>query len=401
MANETHLTVSQFTEQMRYAMAELFGEVTIQGEVSDLTRAASGHVYFSLKDSAARLSAVIWRSAAQRIKFRLEEGQEVICKGGVDVYGPRGVYQLNVRTIVPVGVGELQLAFEQLRKKLTAEGLFAPERKRPLPTLPRRIAVVTSPQGAAVRDFLEVLCRRFRNVDITIVPTIVQGPTAGRSIAKSIQLTNRVQPNFDLIVICRGGGSMEDLWAFNEEVVVRAIASSSIPTITGIGHETDVTLSDLAADVRALTPSEAAERILPVQADLIATLDDQRRRMMQVLSHRYRSAKQHLDSLAERPCLRAPIEPLNRFRQRLDELHIRMKQNMQHTFHLRQRDLQKLAAGLEAMSPLGILARGYSLTTTHDGNVIRSADDVKIGDRISTKVPDGTIESEVVEAKRT
>jgi exodeoxyribonuclease VII large subunit len=285
---ESSLSVSQLTEQIKSTLGMNFSGVSVRGEISDLTRASSGHCYFSLKDDNAKLSAVVWRSTAQRLKFKLEEGVEVICRGGIDVYPPRGSYQLTVNQIVPVGVGPLQLAFQQLHRKLSAEGLFDPQHKQPLPRFPRRILLVTSPQGAAVRDFLQVLSHRWRLSEVLLIPVRVQGDGSGREIAQAITQGNRLQPRPDVIALVRGGGSAEDLWSFNEEVVVRAIFASKIPVVSGVGHEVDVTLADLVADVRALTPTDAAEKVVPKQSDLLAWLRETEQRLGSSLASRWR-----------------------------------------------------------------------------------------------------------------
>lgn len=257
------LSVSELTEQLKELLEVAFPIVWVSGEISNFSRPQSGHCYFTLKDDRAQIRAVLWRGDASRVKFDLHDGLEVICQGGLDLYAPRGAYQLVIRQLQPKGMGALELALRRLREKLAAEGLFDPARKRPLPRFPRRIAIVTSPTGAAVRDFLEVLGRRWRGVDVLVVPARVQGDGAAQEVAQAIARVNRLAAPVDTLVVARGGGSLEDLWTFNEEVVVRAIHASRIPVISAVGHEIDVTLSDLVADVRALTPSEAAELIAP------------------------------------------------------------------------------------------------------------------------------------------
>ena len=262
------LTVSQLTARIKDLLEGAFPSVWVAGEVSNFSRPQSGHCYFTLKDDQSQIRAVMWRGTATKVKFDFADGLEVICRGHLDVYGPRGSYQLVVDELQPKGVGALELALRKLREKLAAEGLFEPARKRPLPVFPRRLAFVTSPTGAAVRDFLEVLRRRWRGVDVLIIPARVQGDGAAAEIVAGIRAANRLVPRPDVLVVGRGGGSLEDLWAFNEEPVVRAIAASKIPTVSAVGHEIDVTLSDLVADVRALTPSEAAERVVPAEDEM-------------------------------------------------------------------------------------------------------------------------------------
>ena len=273
------LSVSELTGSIKALLEGEFPSVWVSGEISNFSRPGSGHCYLTLKDDAAQIRAVLWRSAASRVRFDLHDGLEVLCQGSLDVYAPRGSYQLVIEQIEPRGVGALEQALRKLRERLAAEGLFAAERKRPLPRFPRRIAFVTSPTGAAVRDFLEVIRRRWHGVHVLVVPVRVQGDGAAEEIAAGVALVNRLAVEVDVLVVGRGGGSLEDLWAFNEEVVVRAIHASRIPVVSAVGHEIDVTLSDLVADVRALTPSEAAERIVPAAEEVRAYLARQGERL--------------------------------------------------------------------------------------------------------------------------
>lgn len=390
------LTVSQLTAMVRQSLAEQFGDVTVVGEVTDLTRAASGHCYLSLKDPAARISAVIWRSTAERLKFRLEEGQQVVCRGGVEVYGPRGVYQLVIRSLQPVGVGPLELAFQQLYQRLKKEGLFESSRKRALPSHPERIAVVTSPQGAAIRDFLEVMARRWPAAQLTLVPTRVQGAGAAEEIAAAIALANRVRPAFDILVVCRGGGSLEDLWAFNEEPVCRAVYRSAVPVVSGVGHEVDVTLCDLTADLRALTPSEAAERIVPDRQELLQFVRDCRSRIASGLRQRLRNAQQTVDLLASRPVLTRPVDALLRQRTRVMELALRLPRPVERRLESARHQALQSSARLEALSPLSILNRGYSISMSPQGRVLRSVAEAAVGETVLTRLTDGSLTSQVV-----
>ena len=273
------LSVGELTLRVKNLLESEFAEVWVAGEIADLARPRSGHCYLTLKDEQAQLPAVIWRSTAARLRFDLYDGLEVLCHGSLTVYPPHGRYQLVIQEIHPKGIGALELALRQLHARLAAEGLFAPERKRPLPRFARRIAVVTSPTGAALRDFLEVLRRRWRGADVLVIPVRVQGEGTAEEIAAAIGLANRFAEPVDCLVVTRGGGSLEDLWAFNEEIVVRAIHASRVPVVSAIGHEIDVTLSDLVADVRALTPSEAAELVGPAAEQVTALLEQYRDRM--------------------------------------------------------------------------------------------------------------------------
>ncbi len=257
------VSVSELTGHIKAILEGTFPSIWVAGEISDLSRPRSGHLYFTLKDDHAQIRGVIWRTAAARMKHDMKEGQAVLCFGDLEVYGVRGTYQLVIRRVQPQGLGALQLAFQQLQAKLYAEGLFAAERKKPLPRFPNRIGLLTSPNGAAVRDFLEAAANRWKGVEIIVIPALVQGQGAAQSIVSGIKAAHKIQPKLDVLVISRGGGSLEDLWCFNEEPVVRAVAASKLPTVSAVGHEIDVTLCDMAADVRALTPTDAATRVLP------------------------------------------------------------------------------------------------------------------------------------------
>lgn len=393
-SGESAWTVSQLTEQIKTTLGSEFSGISVRGEISDLTRASSGHCYFSLKDEQAKLSAVIWRSTAQRLKFKLEEGVEVICRGSIDVYPPRGSYQLTVNQVMPVGVGPLQLAFQQLHRKLTAEGLFDVRHKQPLPRFPKRLLLVTSPQGAAVRDFLQVLSHRWRLCEVLLIPVRVQGDGAGREIARAIELGNRLSPQPDVLAVVRGGGSAEDLWSFNEEVVVRAIFASRIPVVSGVGHEVDVTLADLVADVRALTPTDAAEKVVPKQSDLLAWLRDTEQRLGASLAGRWRVARQQVDSLANRPVLARPVELVQQLSQRLDDLQLRLQGPIERRLERARAQCDQLAGKLESLSPLGVLQRGYSLTLCRD-KVVSNAADVEPGAMLETRLAAGRIYSRV------
>ena len=253
------LTVSQLNEQIKDTLQDQFSHIRVVGEVSDVKRPPSGHIYLTLKDRDARIRAVIWRGTAQRFNFEFPDGQEVLCRGDIDVYPPRGDYQLIIRQMEPVGAGALQLQLRRLQQQLSSEGLFDAERKSRLPPFPRRIAFVTSPSGAAIRDFLEVAQRRWKGIHVLVIPSRVQGQGAAQELVAGISLAQQLSPRPDVLVVGRGGGSQEDLWCFNDELVVRAIAACQIPVVSAVGHEIDVTLSDLVADLRALTPTAAAE----------------------------------------------------------------------------------------------------------------------------------------------
>jgi exodeoxyribonuclease VII large subunit len=338
----------------------------------------------------------MWRGTAARTKFDLTDGLEVICRGHIDVYAPRGSYQLVVDEVQPKGVGALELALRKLREKLAAEGLFDPARKRRLPAFPRRVAFVTSPTGAAVRDFLEVLRRRWRGVDVLIIPARVQGDGAAAEIVAGIRAANRLRPPPDVLVVGRGGGSLEDLWAFNEEPVVRAIAASKIPTVSAVGHEIDVTLSDLAADVRALTPSEAAERVVPAADELIARLVGYRERLRAAASRHLTLARSRLDALSTQRPFRRPFDFVHDRSRRLDELAMRAGGAIRRLLHDRQRRFAGLAGQLQSLSPLAVLERGYTITQdANSGEVVRTAAQLRTGQSIVTRLATGSATSTI------
>ncbi len=390
------LTVSQLTELIQQLLEATFDRVWVVGEISNFERAQSGHCYLTLKDEQAQLRAVIWRSTAVKLRFEPEDGMEVVCAGYINVYPPRGSYQLIIEHIEPRGVGTLQLAFQKLHQKLAREGLFDPQRKRPLPLLPRMIAVVTSPAGAAVRDFLQVLAKRRFGADILIVPTRVQGEGAAEEIAGAIRTVNSLAAPVDCLVVTRGGGSLEDLWAFNEEVVVRAIVASRIPVISAVGHEVDVTLSDLAADVRAFTPSHAAQLVSQHSEELTAELRQAGRRLRAALAAIASRSRSRLEAVARHPVFRRPFQRINELARRLDELDVRAATAARRQLQLLRQRIDDMAGRLDALSPLAVLGRGYSLTRrVSDGQVVRDASQLSLGEAISTRFARGQATSRV------
>ncbi|MCO6043519.1 exodeoxyribonuclease VII large subunit [Aeoliella sp. ICT_H6.2] len=395
-SDQAPLSVAQLTGRLKGLVEESFPDVWVAGEVSNFSRPQSGHCYFTLKDDQAQIRAVMWRGSASRLDFKLTDGLELVCHGRLDVYAPRGSYQLVVDRAHPQGVGALELALRQLREKLAREGLFDPERKQPLPKFPRRIGFVTSPTGAAIRDFLEVLRRRWAGVDVLVIPVRVQGDGAADEIAAGIKAAARIEPALDVLVVGRGGGSLEDLWAFNEEPVVRAVAACPIPTVSAVGHEIDVSLSDLAADVRALTPSEAAERVVPAADEMagqIARLGD---RLHGTVRRMIQFAAQRVESLAARRVLAHPHASIEDRARRVDELDARGQRAMRNLLGERNHRVAALAGKLESLSPLGVLGRGYSVTQdARTGQVIRAATELKVGQELRTRLAEGDVVSEV------
>jgi exodeoxyribonuclease VII large subunit len=393
------LTVSQLTAQLKDLVEIRFSSVWVAGEISNFSRPQSGHCYFTLKDDTAQLRSVVWRGTSTKLKFDLHDGLEIVCRGHLDVYPPRGSYQLVVDELQPRGIGALELALRKLRERLAAEGLFDSDRKRPLPPFPRRIGFVTSPTGAAIRDFLEVLNRRWRGVEVLIFPARVQGDGAAEEIAAGIRNANRVRPPLDVLVVGRGGGSLEDLWAFNEEAVVRAIAASRVPTVSAVGHEIDVTLADLAADVRALTPSEAAERVVPSAEDLLETVGTLGLRLRRSLTLLVERQRQRLESLLSRPALARPLDDLRNRSRQVDDLAQRLQAAVKNQVSRQEARLATVSGKLDSLSPLGVLGRGYSLTQDRKtGRILSDANQTKPGQQLVTRLAVGSVISTVEES---
>ncbi len=366
-------SVSELTERIKHRLETDFFEAALHGEVSNVTRPRSGHVYFTLRDDSASIRAVLWKNDARRVAFELTDGLSVRSLGRITVYPPRGEYQIVVRQIEPEGIGTLELIFRQRYQRLLQEGLFEPSRKRSLPRYPRCIVIVTSPTGAAVRDLIQVINRRWRCARILIASARVQGVGADREVVAALELANQID-GADVIVVARGGGSQEDLWTFNEEIVVRAIAASRLPVVSAVGHEIDVTLADLVADKRALTPSEAGEFCVPDAREILL----------------------HLDRLGERLRV-ASLTELRAARTRIDQLAQRIGQAFKQDLLARRQYLVQLAVNLEALSPLGVLGRGYSMTFQADGKtLLRDTREVKTGDLIHTRLASGLLSSRVL-----
>lgn len=389
------LTVAQLTAQIKNSLEGEFPNVWVAGEISNFSRPQSGHTYFTLKDDQAQIRAVMWRSAAGRLKFDLADGLDVVCHGHLDVYAPRGSYQLVVDELQPKGVGALELALRKLKEKLAAEGLFDAARKRKLPLFPRRIAFVTSPTGAAIHDFLQVLKRRWRGADVLVIPVRVQGEGAAQEIAAGIRQANRLMPRPDVLVVGRGGGSLEDLWSFNEEPVVRALAASKIPTVSAVGHEIDVTLSDLAADVRALTPSEAAERVVPAAEEIAARMRAYQQRLRHAAHRRVMILRARFEGVAAQRLFRRPFDLVHDRSRRLDELSLHGNSAMRRMVRELEGRMATIAGKMESLSPLAVLARGYTITQDASGRVVRTSTALNVGERIVTRFAEGSASSKI------
>jgi exodeoxyribonuclease VII large subunit len=432
-------TVSELTAKIRDLLAKNFTDILVQGEISNCREAQSGHIYFTLKDDRAQVRCVFFKQQQRGIKFRPEDGLQMTVRGSLSVYETRGEYQIYVENLEPIGLGALQLAFEQLKKRLEAEGLFDPARKKPLPMLPNHIGIITSPRGAAVRDVVRILTRRFPNVHLTVYPVRVQGEGSAEEIVNALKFFN-AKKLVDVLILTRGGGSMEDLWAFNEEIVARAIFASEIPVISGVGHETDFTIADFVANVRASTPSAAAELVVQTRREFDKHIADLRETLAGLIRYRLLEFSRRVHELSARRGFRRPLDLLRQQRQRADEmtsrlalgLRARLEQSRKRftaaqlriasfdfrmkiaAFRLRlekrtaelgvrierllrkKRDrLEKLTLQLQERSPLRVLERGYAIATDAAGNLLRSTENVALGDTVAIQLHRGRLTTEV------
>jgi exodeoxyribonuclease VII large subunit len=389
------LSVTELTRHVKGLLEDGFPQVWVAGEISNLSRPSSGHLYLTLKDAEAQLRAVIWRSAASRIRFEAREGMQVIARGRLTVYLARGDYQLQIEELQPKGIGAAELALRQLKDKLQKLGYFAPQRKKPLPRFPRKVALVTSPSGAAVRDMLEVLTRRWPALEIYVCPVRVQGDGAAEEVAQTVRLINRLGLA-EVLIVGRGGGSTEDLWAFNTECVAQALFESRIPVVSAVGHEIDLTIADLVADCRALTPSEAAERVVPDRCELLDGARSLEARLRSGMNGRIERLRSCLEGIADRRCFRLPFESIREQERRLDELDERMHRALKQRLKQMRARLEAQAAQLQSLSPLNVIGRGYSLTRKEaDGTLVRDAGQVKPGELLLTYLQHGQIRSRV------
>ena len=411
------MSVWQLVGRIKSALAEAFPKrVTVVGEISNCSRHTSGHVYFRLKDSRASIDAVMFRSHASKLRFAMEDGMEVVVEGRVDVYDARGQLQLYAERITPRGAGVLELALRQLTEKLAAEGLFDADRKQPLPRFPRAIGIVTSPTGAAIRDIGRTIRRRWPAAKVYLLGTLVQGEGAAAQIAAAIAAldASAERLGIDVLIVARGGGSIEDLWAFNEEPVARAIASARTPVISGVGHEVDFTIADRVADVRAATPTAAAELAVPSRDDIARRLSAIARRLASHAAERLSSGKRELAALARSVIFRDPARLSRSGAQRLDELAGRLRWALgaagkrpgerlsalagrlqaghpRNRLELARQQVQAIARQMESMSYRATLRRGFTVTRDQDGRILRSAEAVRVGDRIETELVDGRV----------
>jgi exodeoxyribonuclease VII large subunit len=383
-------TVSDLNRLVKDLLEQAVEPFWLRGEIGDLTIHRSGHVYFTLKDARSQLSAVMFRGAETARQLGLRTGMELDVYGRLTVYEPRGAYQMLVQLLRPQGIGDLQKRFEELKARLRAEGLFDEERKRPIPLLPRCVGLVTSPEGAAIKDFLRLLDRRFAGVHVRLVPVPVQGAEAAAQIAAAIRFLNEAQA-CEVIVVTRGGGSLEDLWAFNEEVVARAVAGSAIPVISAVGHERDFTICDFAADLRAPTPSAAAEVVIGAKAELLERIHVSRGRLRQALALRVSRLQERLQRLLAKRVLHEPAAAVRSYHQRVDEMTARLTVGLQRHAERARSRAGNLRGRLEALNPRRVLERGYAILVDADGRAIRRATETAPGAVLTGLLHDGEL----------
>ncbi len=373
-------------------------DLWLEGEISNLGRPSSGHVYFTLKDNNSQIQCAIFRPAASRLRFPLQNGDAVLVNGRLTIYDARSQYQIIGERVVPAGVGELQLAFERLKEQLAEEGLFDPIHKKPLPKFPQKIGLITSATGAAIRDILRMLQERYPVVEVLLFPTLVQGEDAALEIAHAIACMNRLS-GIDLLIVGRGGGSIEDLWAFNEEVVARALFKSHIPTVSAVGHETDITIADLVADHRAPTPSAAVENIVPDQEELRQQLASIRYNLVRTIAGQIGVLRTKLENMQSRIPATHQIDAINRLRQTVDQLDSRGQRGVVQQLNGKRRAWQIAAAQLDTLSPLATLARGYSICKDSSGKTVTDAAQVHVGEEVHLRLSRGQLACHVLKGE--
>ncbi|MBI3189620.1 MAG: exodeoxyribonuclease VII large subunit [Ignavibacteriales bacterium] len=388
------LSVGELTRRIKSVLETDFSNVAISGEISNFKRHSSGHLYFTLKDENAQISAVLWRGRAANLFFSPQDGMKVVARGSITVYEPRGNYQIDCISLQPLGIGELQLAFERLKQKLATEGLFEQENKKPLPQFPERIGIVTSPTGAALQDMLNIISRRFPSVEVILYPVKVQGTGAAEEIATAIKDFNKFG-DIDVLIIGRGGGSLEDLWAFNEEVVARAIFASKIPVVSAVGHEIDFTIADFVADLRAPTPSAAAELVVPNKIDVVESLHNYYYTLEQILSDTIQSHRETIESLLKSYSFNRPFDLLRQYSQRSDELKNILERTISHRFTFVKQHLDSLQHRLASVDPQQVLKRGYAMVY-RDGKVVSSAVALSANEEVEMQFHDGRKRAEIV-----
>jgi exodeoxyribonuclease VII large subunit len=438
------LSVTELTDRLQGVLETEFFDVWVEGEISNLTQPASGHWYFSLKDDRAQVRAVVWKTAARLLKWKPKDGMRVLARGGVKIYAPRGDYQLSVEVLEPLGVGSLQQAFEELKDKLAREGLFDPAKKRPLPMLPRCIGIVTSPTGAVIQDILRVLQRRYANLGVLIYPVRVQGPEAAYEILQGIRALNRFR-TVDVLMVARGGGSLEDMQPFNDEMVARALATSRIPTLSAVGHETDFTIADFVADLRAPTPSAGAERVVQAKDEIAARIEALTRRLDAAAQMRLQRTRARVDAVRSHRVFEAERGRLRTYAQRVDDLARRtetgVRRRLEQAGERRRRvserldalrwdrlaaarrerieaharrlgelvrgrlraqraELGRAVAQLESLSPLAVLQRGYALVFDDQGRLVQDAAQVAPGGLVDVRLHQGALQARVTTIRK-
>lgn len=389
------LSVSQLTRYIKrlFSYDNVLSNVCVTGEISNFKLHSSGHMYFTLKDEQSVIKCVMFKTQNQRLRFRPEDGLKVIARGYVSIYEAGGSYQLYPETMEPDGLGNLYLAFEQLKQKLDKEGLFNPERKKKLPFLPKSIAVITSPTGAVIQDIMNVLFRRYPNVCLKIYPVMVQGEGAGRQIANAVDFINRFHAA-QVIILARGGGSLEELWPFNEEIVARSIFNSEIPVISAVGHETDYSIADFVADLRAPTPSAAAELVIPEKEILIKKLAELKLHLNRAFVGKIQQERHRLTQLMKSPSLRHPLDKVNGKKMDLELLKRSLEHAMRRKYEAAQARLSRNCGKLDALSPLLVLSRGYSIARDENQNIIKSISGLMPGDELDLILSDGSVRCE-------
>ena len=398
MPTRTVRSVSEITDLLKSLIEQQphLQNVWVQGQISNYTRSSAGHIYFTLKDDRSQIQVVIFRSSAIDLRFVPKDGEEVLVQGRLNLYPARGQYQINANKVEPLGIGALQRAFEELKQQLAEEGLFEAHHKKPLPKFPKKIGVVTSATGAAFQDICQQLRKRYPLAQVLLHPTLVQGDGAAEGIAQALQAMNQ-RDDIDVLIVGRGGGSIEDLWAFNEERVARAIFASAIPVVSAVGHETDFTIADMVADHRAPTPSAAIEHIVPDQDELLAQLDGYDAWLRRIINDRFDAHKTRLQDFETRLSPIRRKDAIYQLHQTVDALDTTCRTAVKRRLNDSERDLHTLAQRLNALSPLATLQRGYSISRKTDGAVLTSAEQVSIGDRVEIQLANGHLACRVEE----
>jgi len=401
MEQKNALTVTQLNEyiKMMFDSQPTLNRLLVRGEISNFVNHRSGHFYFTLKDENSLIRAVMFKSAAMKLNFQPENGMRVIARGKVSVFPRDGQYQLYADDMELDGIGGLYVAFEQLKNKLAAEGLFDESRKRPLPRFPSKIGIITSPTGAAIRDMINVTGRRYPMAEITIYPALVQGSDAPRSLAAGIRYFNNADKRPDVIIIGRGGGSIEDLWAFNNEQLARFIANSEIPVISAVGHETDFTICDFVADRRAPTPSAAAELAVPDSYELYARIKAYESRIGTLLSRKLSSGREKLRILSRSKVLTSPETIFDNLKLRVDRSSDILDASLKAKMTLSRAELKSASGKLSSLSPLAVLSRGYGAVTDSNGNIVKSVKSLNVGQKIDVTLSDGSVTAEIINKK--